>query len=49
MVKLKTAMIGYFEAILAGNRLSIAYFGFKRALGNPLLICVKNGFVQTKK
>ena len=28
MVKLKTATIGYFEAISARNRLSIAYFGF---------------------
>jgi hypothetical protein len=29
MVKLKTETIGYFEAISARNRLSIAYFGFK--------------------
>jgi hypothetical protein len=29
MIKLKTATIGYFEAISAPNRLSIAYFGLK--------------------
>jgi hypothetical protein len=32
MVKLKTTTIGYFEAISARNRMSIAYFGFKPSL-----------------
>jgi hypothetical protein len=36
MVKLKTATIGYFEAISARNRLSIAYFGLKQDLAISL-------------
>ncbi|EPR66342.1 hypothetical protein ADICYQ_4476 [Cyclobacterium qasimii M12-11B] len=43
MVKLKTATIGYFEAISARKRLSIAYFGLKDRVQKPSLIIWLSG------